>query len=241
MSENGLNIEIGQWVVTKKGRVVKITAHDMPDEPYESIERYATKEEILENGGCPIDLEYRMYFFVPYNIMPIQQGIQAGHALGEYALKFGRWDPMHLVWTFLEKWKTFIIYNGGTTNSARNFEMVSVGGLNQIADDLVENEIEIAYFIEPDLNDALACVNFIADERVFNKEDYPDFIDFIFDIKMYKEAKEATPAENYIFLKSQPIERLQEMFPEYYEEWVKFLGGEKNLFLRELIRNKKFA
>ena len=241
MSKNAMKIEIGQWVVTKKGRVVKITAHDMPDVPYEVIERYATKEEILENGGCPIDLEYRMYFFVPYNIMPIQQGIQAGHALGEYALKFGRDNPVHKVWDFLKQWKTFIILNGGTTNSTRDFNMVSVGGLNQIADELVENEIEIAYFIEPDLNDALSAVCFIADERVFNKEEYPDFMDFIFDIKMYKEAKESTPAENYDYLMNRPIEVLQKMFPEYYEEWVKFLGGEKNLFLRELLENKKFA
>ena len=56
-------------------------------------------------------------------------------------------------------------------------------------------------------------------------------MDFIFDIKMYKEAKESTPAENYDYLMNRPIEVLQKMFPEYYEEWVKFLGGEKNLFL----------
>ena len=30
------------------------------------------------------ELEYRMYFLVPYNLSPIQQGIQAGHALQEY-------------------------------------------------------------------------------------------------------------------------------------------------------------
>ena len=29
------------------------------------------------------DLEYRMYGFVPYNLSPIQQGIQFGHAVVE--------------------------------------------------------------------------------------------------------------------------------------------------------------
>ena len=34
-------------------------------------------------------LEYRMYGLVPYNLSPIQQGIQFGHAVVEYMLSFG--------------------------------------------------------------------------------------------------------------------------------------------------------
>ncbi len=41
-------LEIGQWVVTKDGRTVKITSDDMPDLPYENIERLATGDEIPE-------------------------------------------------------------------------------------------------------------------------------------------------------------------------------------------------
>jgi len=242
MSENSLNIEIGQWVVLKDGKVVKITADDMPDVPYEKIERYATKEEILENGGCPVDLEYRMYFFVPYNISDKQMGIQAGHSLGEYVLKYGRFNPVHLVWDFLQYWKTWIMLNGGTTNANRDFTMISAGSLNQIADDLVENEIEIAYFVEPDLNDALSSVCFICDERVWNKKDYPDFVDWLFDVKMYKAAADATPPENKDFLRKMDVETLELHFPEYFTEWKeKVIGGDKNLFLRELIRHMKRA
>ena len=29
------------------------------------------------------------------------------------------------------------------------------------------------------------------------------------------------------------------MFPEYYKEWVRFVGGIKNVFLRELIKDKE--
>jgi len=242
MSENSLNIEIGQWVVLKDGKVVKITADDMVDVPYEKIARYATKEEILQNGGCPVDLELRMYFFVPYNISPIQQGIQAGHSLGRYALKYGRFDPFHVVWEFLEKWETFIILNGGTTNSSRDFTMISAGSLNQIADELVENEIEMAYMIEPDLNDALSSVSIICDERVFNKKDYPEFVDWLFDVKMYKAAADATPPENKTLLRKMDVETLEGLFPEYFAEWKKdVIGGDKNLFLRELIRDMKLA
>ena len=242
MNENEMKIEIGQWVVLKDGKVVKITADDMPDVPYEKIERYATKEEILQNGGCPVDLEYRMYFFVPYNISDKQMGIQAGHSLGEYALKYGRFNPVHLVWDFLEHWKTWIMLNGGTTNSNRDFTMVSAGSLNQIADELVENEIEMAYFIEPDLNDALSSVCFICDERVFNKKDYPEFVDWLFDVKMYKAAADATPPENKALLRRMDVETLESSFPEYFVEWKeKVIDGDKNLFLRELIRDMKRA
>lgn len=184
------------------------------------------------------ELELRMYFFVPYNISPIQQAIQAGHSALEYAHKFAR-DKIFI--NFIENWKTWIILNGGTTNSKRGLDTVVFGSLDQIGDDLLLNDIEFAYFHEPDLNDALTAVCFICDERVFNREDYPNFVDYVLDVKMYPEAREAAPAQNIVMLKMQSDEKLQEMFPEYYKEWIKFLGGKKNIFLRELIRDKRLA
>jgi len=236
MSKNELNVEIGQWVALKDGKVVKITADDMPDVPFGDIERYATKEEILQNGGCPVDLEYRMYFFVPYNISPIQQGIQAGHALGEYALKYGRFNPFHIVWDFLQYWKTWIILNGGTTNSNRDFSMISAGSLNQIADDLAENEIEMAYMIEPDLNDALSAVAIICDERVFNKKVYPEFWDFMTLQEGFN------PQTVRVAVKTLPVEEWPEIYGQHFINWKEdVIGGDKNLFLRELIRDMKLA
>lgn len=183
-------------------------------------------------------LELRMYFFVPYNISPIQQAIQAGHAALEYADKYGS-DENYII--FVREWKTWVILNGGTTNEHRDFDGVAMGSLNQIGDDLLKNDIQFSYFQEPDLNDALTALCFICDERVFNKEDYPDFVDYILNIKMYPNAKEETPAENIVMLKTQTPEHLQEMFPEYYKEWVRFVGGLKNVFLRELLKDKKLA
>lgn len=187
------------------------------------------------------ELELRMYFFVPYNISPIQQGIQAGHALGRHCLRYGRHDPNHIVWEFLEKWETWVILNGGTTNDERDFEMIPAGSLNLIGDQLQDNDIEFAYMIEPDLNRALTALSFICDERVFNRKDYPEFLDYIFDVKMYPEARGAMPEQNYVMLKMQTPEHLQEMFPEYYKEWVRFVGGVKNVFLRELLKDRKKA
>ena len=190
------------------------------------------------------ELELRMYFFVPYNISDIQQGIQAGHALGRYCLRYGRHDPNHIVWDFLEKWETWIVLNGGTTNDERDFEAIPAGSLNQIGDNLMANHVEFSYMIEPDLNHALTALCIICDERVFNKKDYPDFIDWLLDIKMLEPAKEEALKNNselWVTLKMKPHEEVQDMFPEYYKEWVRFMGGVKNIFLRELIRDKKKA
>jgi hypothetical protein len=183
-------------------------------------------------------LELRMYFFVPYNISPIQQAIQAGHAALEYVRMVGLTEQFN---DFNANWKTWIILNGGTTNERRDFEGIVMGSLNQIADDLLENDIQFSYFKEPDLNDALTAVCFICDERVFNRKDYPEFIDYIFDVKMYPEARGEVPESNYIMLKMKSREEQEQLFPEYYKEWVRFIGGLKNVFLRDLLKDKKLA
>jgi len=185
-------------------------------------------------------LELRMYFFVPYNISPIQQAIQAGHASLEYAHKYG---DSEIFKDFVVHNKTWIILNGGTTNDKRDFEGISQGTLNQIGDQLMDNDIPFSYFHEPDLNDALSALCFICDERVFNYKDYPDFVNWLLDIKMYDKAKDEANKNNpelWVRLRLYP-EQQQEMFPEYYKEWVRFLGGIKNVFLRELIKDKKLA
>lgn len=180
-------------------------------------------------------LELRMYFFVPYNISPIQQGIQSGHALGEYCLKYGRYNPNHIVWNFLEKYKTWIILNGGTTNDERDFEMVPAGSLNLIVDQLGENGIEFSVFIEPDLNNALTAICFICDERVWNYKDYPDLTDYIINSFYLSD-----PKKN-IEIRTMSNDELIYEYGDLYMKWVDLMGGEKNIFLRTLIKGKKLA
>jgi hypothetical protein len=177
-------------------------------------------------------LEYRMYYFVPYNISPIQHGIQAGHCVEEYSDKYSETD----LYKEYRKHKTSIILDGGTTNKRRDLNGVALGTLNQIGDSLLENNINFAYFEEPDLNDALTAVCFIADERVWNYEDYPNFLDWVLKNYLYDE-----PARRVIELRMMGTLELIFMFPEYRREWVGVIGGEKNVFLRELIRGKKKA
>jgi len=114
------------------------------------------------------ELEYRMYGLVPYNISPIQQGIQYGHAVVEYQLRYGDSEEY-------QKWakedKTFIILNGGTTNKG----LGRLGTLNTHATTIqYDFKLPLGVFLEPDLGDQLTAVVFLLDERVWDRKKYPD-------------------------------------------------------------------
>jgi hypothetical protein len=112
-------------------------------------------------------LEYRMYGLVPYNISPIQQGIQYGHAVVEYALEHST-DENYKKWASEDK--TFIILNGGTTNTNPTCR----GSLNEYMRTIHQMGIDYATFYEPDLGDQLTAVVFLLDERVWDRKKYPD-------------------------------------------------------------------
>ena len=177
-----------------------------------------------------MSLEKRMYFLVPYNISPIQQAIQAGHAALEYAHLESQ-DEEYI--DFVENWKTWIILNGGTTNSGFNSDLSSKGTLNQTLDSISEfnNEhpedvIKFALFHEPDLNDALTAICLIVDERVFNREDYPNFNDWLGSDAVWM----TNNWETYLVDEDR-----------HRNNYAEFLGGEKIVFLRELLNTKKLV
>ena len=189
-------------------------------------------------------IKYRMYFFVPYNISDIQKGIQCGHAVEKYVNEYGKKEDYK---DYFRYSKTWIILNGGTTNSN---DLDNPGTLNQIWRDryhfneVYHNEriqIDMSYFNEPDLNDALTSLCFLADERVWDYETYPDFYDWFQEVKITPGAKAEMDRRNPQ-IRRFTSEKHKELFPEYYEQWVKeVLGGIKNEYLRNLIRNKKLA
>lgn len=179
-------------------------------------------------------LALRAYYFVPYNISQMQMGIQAGHSGWRYARKFFETNPE--TWEFVDNHETTIILDGGTTNSRRDLEGIALGTLNQIGDALAENDIPFSFFEEPDLNDALTALCFIADERVFDKEKYPDFADYLIE---YYRAGAGISAQEIITIKMTPFETLKENVN--YKKWVRLVGGIKNVFLRDLLKDKKLA
>lgn len=152
------------------------------------------------------NLEYRMYGLVPYNISPIQQGIQHGHGVVRYGRKAEKesMEEKALYDNWADNWETFIVLNGGTTNESK----FSPGTMQVNAESLRANGIFTAEFREPDLNGTLTAVVFLVDERVFNKEKYPDFVAPIF----------ATIP-----------------FESVYNRWVESVGGPQNAWLRSFL------
>jgi len=159
-------------------------------------------------------MRYRMYFFVPYNISDIQKGIQAGHCALEYAVLYGSTEEFS---SFMKNDKTWIILNGGSTRNF-HFEDDEFGGdINKTVFSLgLLTGVRVAHFNEPDLNDALTAFCFLADERVWDLESYPDFGDI------------------------QSIGH-QYLLPKTEEEWVSWVGGRDNVYLRNLIKDKRLA
>lgn len=187
------------------------------------------------------ELELRMYGFVPYNISEIQKGIQFGHAIVEYSLENFHTNE-YLDWA--KYWKTFIILNGGTSNHSTNryheTEEEYVGSMETILETLKENDVKVATFFEPDLNDMLSSIVFIIDERVFNRKVYLDFGDWIMenhysylqDNMINANKIEKMRKEGYFLNASDKEQKL-------YSDWVNFVGGEKNVFLRDYLNPNK--
>jgi hypothetical protein len=170
-------------------------------------------------------LEYRIYGLVPYNLSPIQQGIQFGHAVVEYQQNVRNLPPHEAIYN---KWaqqdKTFIILNGGTTNN--NPERL--GSLNQHMNTLRDNGVILQEFHEPDLGDQLTAFVFLVDERVFNREMYPDFQEEKLPYGVRKPSKKA-------------LTDLEERNEANYQKWVEKIGNEKNAFLRDFLKQFRLA
>lgn len=178
-------------------------------------------------------LELRMYGLTPYQLSGIQIGIQFGHAVVEYGQKFKN-NIIYNDWA--NSHKTVILLNGGTTNHRIN-KQLPFGTLNQHLLTLNENDIDLATFQEPDLGDQLTAIVFIVDERVFNKKKYPDFGDFLFE--NYEDyinviGDRSKVAYEVINSKSNSDQKI-------YQEWIDIIGGEKNMFLRDFLKNFRLA
>jgi len=193
------------------------------------------KDLILEHKD-----DYRMYGLVPYNISPIQQGIQFGHALQEYNNYF----IDNIIKNSEEKiafdnWrlygKTFIILNGGTTNN-RIIEGQYFGSLNRAKEELDKANILNATFKEPDLGEQLTAIVFLVPKQVYNKKEYPDFLEYVklnceFNFDLFEEIKEEYESGCFSNSTNENI----------YKQWVDFIGGEKNIFLRDFLKSFKLA
>ena len=183
----------------------------------------------MKNKG----LELRMYGLVAYQLGgTIHAGIQFQHATQRYTNKcidceFDE-DTISAWNSWRKKWETSIVLSGGSTNN--NKESIWYGDMNIFADALDSLEYPNAKFYEPDLGDQLSCVCFIVDERVFDTKKYPDYNVWL--------------ADNYpdlIDIKIQGSSINVTVDEDITQKYIEFLGGNKNVVLRGLLKGKKLA
>jgi hypothetical protein len=114
-----------------------------------------------------------------------------------------------------------MVMNGGTTNNNPN----KLGTLNMHLATLKEAGIKVGEFYEPDLNDALTAVTFLADERVFNREKYPDL--------NYKSPHRLP--DDMIGFSVYRMNQITNDEDHAKKQWIKSIGGEQNAFLRAFL------
>jgi hypothetical protein len=181
---------------------------------------------------------FRMYGLVPYNISPIQQGIQYGHALQEYNNILGEtyggrpsaaYDEIgdeFNTWRLEDK--TFIILNGGTSMT-----------MEQHVKTLKDAGIHIGVFEEPDLNNMTSGIVFLVPEQVYKRDEWPDFKTWLLD-------KNPSNTDDGGTINRGGMARMShdDLKVEYnilYHDWVTMVGGEKNAFLKEFTSQFRLA
>ena len=163
------------------------------------------------NVETKVAYEQRMYSLVLRQLNPIQKGVQTTHGVVEYANKYSS-NEDYRQWA--ETDKTLIMLDGGTYQ-----EMV------RIYDTLKELGMKIGEFQEPDLNYLTTSITFLADERVWNREQYPSW--------------ETLPQCPCTILGGMPTPDPKDYMS--YNEWVEMMGGAANVELRELIFSKRLS
>jgi hypothetical protein len=101
----------------------------------------------------------------------------------------------------------------------------------------MDNNVEFASFNEPDLGDQLTAVVFIVDERVFNRKKYPDFEDWV--IENYGDLIVGNGSSYKIANEIRNSKSKHDK--KVYQEWIKIVGGEKNAFLKDFLKNFRLA
>jgi hypothetical protein len=182
--------------------------------------------------------ELRMMGLVPYNLSEIQKGIQFGHAVVEYGQMIKKTNKSTHISRYedwADNWKTFIILNGGTSNHSPNRYKPKeeyVGSMESHLVTLKAVGVPVGVFYEPDLNDMLSGIVFVVGEEVFNKEEYPDFEDWV--IEHYGDLLKVDPSR---LIKESNSKKDKKV----YKEWVDFVGGKQNAFMKEFLRNFRLA
>lgn len=108
-----------------------------------------------------MEYKQRMYAMVLRQLNPMQKGIQALHAVVEYAQNYFTADEYQ---QWAKNDKTMIVLDGGVSTE-----------LAEVMKQLDELNYVYTVFKEPDLYDQVTAIAFLVPETVWDKETYPDY------------------------------------------------------------------
>ena len=154
-------------------------------------------------------LEQRMYCLVLRHLSPLNKGIQCTHACEQYGELY-RNEPDYR--KYIEEDKTLIMLEGGTSIDMTLIEafLLSPSG-----------HVQHYAFKEPDLMNLTTAICFLADERIWNFEKYPDNeISF-----------KAISDPDYNRIESD----------KWFKNFIESIGGKQNLTKLEIIYGKRLA
>jgi hypothetical protein len=202
---------------------------------------------------------YKMYFLVVNSLANLNKGIQCGHAALEYSVKYSESEDFK---RFVFYDKTWVILNGGTSNHIYHDKTIenkiangtqikvafdetnesSIGSMEKSWNFLQENKIESVYFIEPDTNNMMTAICFLVPNRVFNRQEFPDFDKWIVNPLLNETL---SPIEKIqlkeIYLGINKHEDITSVYEKYFSVWSNMLGGEKFGQLRIFLNQFRLA
>lgn len=160
------------------------------------------------------EFNYRMFGMVNYQLMGIQSGIQFQHAVSRYQRDYPS-DSLNK-WAF--HCETSIVLDGGSTNLNPN----KLGTMNKHLQTLKEMNLIVSEFYEEDLGDQLTAIAFLVDERVYDKEKYPNFLFDKTDDKLNPNFTDETRQKEW-------------------DDYIDMIGGYQNHKLRTFLGTFKLA
>lgn len=149
--------------------------------------------------------EYKMYSIVLRHLDGQNKGVQTTHGVCEYIRN--HWDDEDLQ-QWLNTDKTLVMLSGGTVPDMDNIRMTLYGA-----------GIEFEIFQEEDLNNLTTTICLLADERVWDRENYPTF-----DIYKLKRAGEGVTDEEIL-----------------EKEFISLVGGIENAVKKEVLNGLRLA
>lgn len=153
--------------------------------------------------------EYKMYAIVLRQLDGINKGVQSAHSVCEYVRK--HWKDKDLQ-QWLNSDKTLIILNGGTSVD-----------LKKIKEKFEEGGVKYETFEEEDLDGLTTSISVLADERVWDREDWVSY-------QVYADNADAYPDYG-------ELDDDEELAKEYDD----YIGGHENAVKKEILNNLKIA